>query len=1239
MQNPKFAICLMALILLSGCFVLPVTAQEGGMSLNSEVSVVPAPGPVTIDGNTDDWDLSAGIWSYNTPVITDKFSVWTHMMWDDKGVYFLARYADKSPMMNATMGKDFANSWKADCYQARVILDDKTADEHQMHINMFYSTPDKKSFMIVKHGGFGGQNDATGPDRPDLLARFGPDMENAGGKIAIAVSKEGYNVEAFWPWSYLRLNGQPLKVGDKFVFGMEAMWGDVTGTDTWPSHRLADGIKNDKVNRIFMFRARDGWGSAVIQEKGQLNITAQQRDIYAQRLKQFVNYDTAGAIPIKYDLAEDREVTIAIENDKGMRVRNLFGQFPRQAGKISDLWDGLDDNGNPVPPGTYTAQVLDHKPISLSFFNSLYNAATPPWSTDKGKKIWGPDHGNPTSVAIRGDVILCVFTGVEGGMGLLRCSADGIIQWSNVTENTDACMDDKFAYAFSYGGVLRRFNLETGQLIPFADELRSPGITLADVVLNKDNESSIACVGGKLFIAGEKLYRIDPATGAVEASIGLANLRAVTSYQDKLVGLFADGTVANINADGIRGEVIIVAKGVVKPVRISMAGDGRVAITDRATNQVMLFGADGKLVQTIGAARTDPERPAGKFIESDLANPLGVAFDQQGRIWIAEASRNSKRVTVWSDKGQLQKSFWGAADYGAMSGFPFTFDSTRFIAHGVEFKLDPNPDIMNRPTEEKPLIYHPELLAGGRGFIYKYQGHEYVCTTPGYNNPLPMIIYRRNKDQVFVPCVQFKNGMVWVDRNGDGKESPDELTNFKPGGMYWSNGWIRPDMAIMTISGYLIKLTGISPEGVPLYDFTRPEKIANWFNTPVAQDSSAGTPEIDLEGNVSDGIRFHTVDGRSGAYPNLYGRHDAPAAQRGVLIAPFRTNGVVEDVPTVGAITALGGDRGEWFLMTMDGLYISSILQDIKGDVTLDATFVGSESFGGFIWRDEKKRVLVQLGGNSYRLMEVLGLETCHKQQLTLEVTAEQIAEGQKIAAAQKAAVGVEPKELTITKVATLPTGTVAADLPMDKLLIDGVPDLLVKERGDATRWWRAALAHDGKDLMIVWQVADASPWKNGEGRFTHAFIGGDCVDVKLQVPGRGLVRVLVAPIEGKDTVVYSQQTAAVKENPTTYVVGNNTGNAANFDVVRRMATATAKSVTSPTGYTLTLRVPLADLGLENANIIAVKGIIGVIYSDPTGTNRLARLYWNDKQTGMVSDVPTEAKIDAARFGPIKLER
>jgi hypothetical protein len=311
--------------------------------------------------------------------------------------------------------------------------------------------------------------------------------------------------------------------------------------------------------------------------------------------------------------------------------------------------------------------------------------------------------------------------------------------------------------------------------------------------------------------------------------------------------------------------------------------------------------------------------------------------------------------------------------------------------------------------------------------------------------------------------------------------------------------------------------------------------------------------------------------------------------------------------------------------------------------VTLDDTFVGQESFGGFFWRDETPgmngRVLAQLGGMSYRIMEVKGLETTRKAIQTIDITQAQIDEGERIAAAHKNAAYTEPVELHIAHLAQLPTVPVAADLPADQPLIAGAPDFRVEMAGDTTRWFRAAMAQDGKNLAIMYRVTDQSPWKNGEGRFTHLFIGGDAVDLKLNVPGRGLVRLLAAPLSGVDTVAYWQKTAPVKDNPQTYVVGNNAGNASTFDITRILTDAQIQHKTSADGYSVLITVPLAELGIDTAKMSELNGTIGIIMSDPAGKNRLARLYWFDKQTDMVSDVPTESRLFPERFGKIILDK
>jgi hypothetical protein len=1242
---------------------LPVLAQndpESATSDNNVISVVPAPGPVTIDGQDGDWDLSAGVWSYNDPSLVKKYSLWTHLMWDEKGIYLLGRYLDPSPMRNATRGKDFMQSWRADAMQARVVFDEKTPEEHQMHMNLFYSSPEGAPYMLVKHGGFKGKPpyDNTGPDRPDLLEKYGNTMEKFGGKIAFQPwpDGQGYNMEAFWPWEYARTGGQPLKPGDSFTLGIEAMWGNSDGTSL--IHRLVDNLKNAQVNRIFFFRAKDGWGRAELVAKGGLNGTEAQKTLHATRLKAFENYDTTGPVPISYELPDDRDVTIAIDNQDGVRVRNLFGQYPRAKGKHTDYWDGLDDAGNALPPGDYTVRVVDHAPIKLKLFNSVYNAATPPWPTDKGRKIWGSNHGYPVTAASRGDVILLGFTGTEGATGLQRIDGAGLIQWNDFYELLDVTMDDQYAYAFARDSwiqkvVMRRYDLKTGKLVLLTDGAKSPHAFLP-VEHKGVKDGTIALSGGKLFIAvgGDKLYRLDKDTGAIELELPIGDLVALDDRDGVLRGIYADGAIAELNPDGTRKGVLFQAAGAAQPVRFAVSQDNqRVAVSDRATNQVHVYDIKGGKIGSIGQPYTsvDGKRPGGKFVETNLIDPNGLDFDNQGRLWLAEAEGTNRRITCWTPDGKLHQQFWGAPDYGAMAGFYLPHDSTRFIAHGVEFKLDPDLDIMNRPSAEHPLYFHPDL-GNTRGVVYEYKGREYAVTVPGKNKQNWVVIAKRNKDGMFQPvvrveCGNFRNkkkpvpGKVWTDLNENGAEDPGEVTEgFMGRAVYWSNGWMRPDMTFVTADQQVFRLKSVSPGGVPIYDWDKPETMPNHF-TMDNRANNGGTIAMDLAGNVSDGLNYATVDGRRGSYPNLYGRHNGPAARRGLIIAPFRTNGVVEGIPGIGSLTALGGDRGEWFLMSMDGIYLSSILQDAKGDVTLDETYVGQESFGGFIWRDAQGRVLAQLGGSSYRIVEVLGLDTMRSAKGKLTLTKAQVDEGVKLAQAREAASPKEPAELKIAKVVELPKEPEDPDTRGAESLVEGAESFRVQEAGDPSHWFKAALAHDGKQLAISWQVNDSTPWKNAEGKFTHAFIGGDAVDIHLDVPGRGPIRLLAAPLNGEPEVVYWQKKAEKQENPTTYVVSNNEANAQRFDIVKKLDAAKTKVAVGTRGYSVLLTVPLEELGLDPANAAALKGIVGVIYSDPSGTNRASRLYWHDKGTGMVSDVPTEAKLNTANWGPVRMAK
>ena len=1235
-------------------------ADDRTMSFNSEIEAVPAPGEVVVDGKTGDWDLSAGVLSYNDPAVADSYSVWTHFMWDSKGVYMLARYRDDTPFVNATRGLNFDQAWRGDCYQARVVFDRGTPDEHQMHIDMYYSRPDARGCIYYKHGGHrdAPPYDATGPARPDQREKWGIDMIANGAKIAFAPwdDAKGYDMEVFWPWTAVRVSGKPLAPGDSFTFGLEAFWGDEAGERA--AQRLADGIRDESVNRIFMFRALDGWGRVVICAEGGRQTTERQKALLAERKAHFADFSTAGSVKIAYDLPEDRDVTIAIDDADGVRVRNLIGEYPRAKGRIVDLWDCLDDEGNPVKPGRYTATVVHHRPLRLKCINSVYSAATPPWPTDGPFRVWGSNHGNPTSVATDGRHVVLLFTGTEGASGIQLITDEGKVVWADRNEFVDGTLDDKYAYGLSRSAwqnvvLLARYRLTDGKLIPFEDEKRTPNpvIESENWRLAKD-ESTLALAHSRLWalMPGYALVVADPKTGKVLERRGTEGLAALTDRNGKLYALTESGDVVLLGPDGRRERLIFSARGVKRGVRLGVDLDeSRFAVSDGDLNQVRVFAPDGREIGVVGKPHEGRERPAGKFVETDLIRPLGADFDRLGRLWVAEGIKTCKRVTCWSRELGFVDQYWGSADYGAMSGFPFVDDPTRFIAHGVEFLLDPAPDMRNRKTNEKPLAFQP-FLAKERGMVYRVNGREYATGAPGFNKSDHLSIFIRCDDGVFRPVVRIQlydhrrvngklvevEGSAWTDLNGNHEVDDGETVPADVRGSYWANGYVRDDLTILTPNNRLFVPKGFTDAGVPLYDFAHPGSVGD--GRPYAQTrKSTGTPVIDRAGNVSDGIGYITKDGRRGFYPNRWGRHDAPAARRGALIAPFRVNGVVEDVPGVGSVLAMGGDRGQWFILSMDGLYLGAICQDSKGDIRLDETFIGQESFGGFFWRDRGSgRTLLQLGGNSYRIMELFGLETTVKSAVTLDVSAEDIAAGERIVSERTAKEAVEAKSLSVNEVRNIPAAAAPALLGAGSALLPGASETTVVEEGNAARWFRAALAHDARTLAIAFQVADPSPWRNGEGRFTHLFIGGDAVDVKLDVPGRGPMRLLAAPLGGKPTLVCWHKKSESKEDAITYSVGNNVANAESFDSVRRIDSAKIDVNVAASAYTVLVRVPLRDVGLDGLKPGSLKGIVGVIFSDPAGINRSARVYWHDKATGLVSDVPSESRIDVRNFGEIE---
>ena len=113
--------------------LLPVATLLATETENLGIRVLPAPGKVVIDGKTDDWDLSAGIFTCSD-VENQRASMatWFHAMYDAQNLYLLTRWSDETPLNNP--GQTIAdNGFNGDCLQFRIVTHPDDAGERASH--------------------------------------------------------------------------------------------------------------------------------------------------------------------------------------------------------------------------------------------------------------------------------------------------------------------------------------------------------------------------------------------------------------------------------------------------------------------------------------------------------------------------------------------------------------------------------------------------------------------------------------------------------------------------------------------------------------------------------------------------------------------------------------------------------------------------------------------------------------------------------------------------------------------------------------------------------------------------------------------------------------------------------------------------------------------------------------------------------------------------------------------------
>jgi sugar lactone lactonase YvrE len=539
------------------------------------------------------------------------------------------------------------------------------------------------------------------------------------------------------------------------------------------------------------------------------------------------------------------------------------------------------------------------------------------------------------------------------------------------------------------------------------------------------------------------------------------------------------------------------------------------------------------------------------------------------------------------------------------------------------------------------------LYRGGKNtmhYLYARMVEQVGDKPPGYET-------RENRDAPYEWMGHLYYMMLWADQNGDGAVQPQEVTfTNKP------HPWLEPTLVGPGLALYLRKaahrnkldlwrlpLSKINAQGAPIYDIAKLETLAK--------------DETDLAGGSVDGMaadgagRFYTMSSplhgfdpiskTTWTYPNSwpYLGNGAPRAAPGLIVGGWGVRGACNLGGELGGLVAFNSNFGQWYLFTGDGLFVSTLFGDTRTSpywgtdvkearrgMDMQGISLGQESFYGWFGRTSDGQVYIVAGHPHCSIIKVAGLDSIKR-----------LAGGRlqlnTVASANSTSPQAVRKQLAIRPFSG---GKYLSNEP------------LPIKAGDA-EVAHVRLAYDGDNLTANFKVTDASPLQNAGTDSKLLFKTGDSVDLQIgldpnadprrNVPVAGDIRLLLTKTQdGAIGVLYRYKVAGAASperfwSPTGEVLVDK------ITVLQSPKDLKIDTSADKDGYTLTATIPWKTLaGAEYSPPVngALRGDVGVLFSDPSGATTVERIYAFNQNTGIVADVPSEIRLHPERWGEWK---
>ena len=591
-----------------------------------------------------------------------------------------------------------------------------------------------------------------------------------------------------------------------------------------PANRLAVGAQllnyahlAGYVARVQLFDA--AWDHDTVWDRYETDVAAAGGDVMALVKPARPKPPTSRPmIPRKFwvktvvDLSTTAPTSAVVYDSTGRLVRTLWEAKPMKAGKAEITWDTGNDAGKRVSPGRYQLRMLQAPGVNARYVATPGNGRVP--QRPAPHEVAGVHGLTPRGVSVdrRGDVYLL---GRGHGVGVQKYSATGQLLWTHIpldsSDAPTACAIDGETL-FVAGQHLYRIDARTGQTIrrpdggwraflgenPSAVVPDRPRAELAGVreamidgtVLGGTMTRGVAVRGDEVFVSCWAQDQV-----RVLHRVSLEQLS--TLPLPRPAGLAVDGSGRLL---AISGRDLVVRVGMAwrvliprvarRPFALAVAADGHLLVSDMGEPcRVLEYTPAGRLVRSYG----QPGELPGKIRTDRLYAPTGVAAATDGSVYVSEFLLN--RLLKLDRSHAVAWALYGGAyieNASLLSDDPTVVHAMDGYGIGAlyEYKLD--LDTGRWSPRKWWWLGHSHPTREVRGFMIHGQqthtlgGHRYL-----FSCHKTIRIYRFDGDRL-VPVarvgsrLRFYDGKgklarsktafpVWVDRNGDGLATEEEV--------------------------------------------------------------------------------------------------------------------------------------------------------------------------------------------------------------------------------------------------------------------------------------------------------------------------------------------------------------------------------------------------------------------------------------------------------------------------------